>query len=114
MNDHLLSLMTFIPALTALVVLLMPGGSKDSNASRWIALAGSLAALAVSIVVFSRFVPLPATASGLGRGSEAMQMVERMPWIPTLGVGFVMGIDGISLFLVLLTTILTPIVIASS
>ena len=109
MNEHLLSLLIFTPLLAALAVMLVPG---DHRVSRGLALAGSLVPLALSLVVLARFqsVPVRPEIAAL----PLMQMVERAPWIGSLGIGYAVGIDGISLFLVLLTTVLTPIVIWSS
>jgi NADH-quinone oxidoreductase subunit M len=72
--------------------------------------AARVAALVVSLATFALSVPL---LTGFARVRE-MQFVESIPWIPDFGIAYRIGIDGISLFLVLLTTFLTPIVIVSS
>ena len=51
---------------------------------------------------------------GFDGSSGAMQFVERIPWMPAVGIAYIVGIDGISLFLVLLTTLLMPIAILAS
>src|SRR5690606_29641578 len=48
------------------------------------------------------------------KGTPSLQLVEMLPWVPDLGITYFLGIDGISLWLVLLTTFLTPIVILGS
>ncbi|MBI5059322.1 NADH-quinone oxidoreductase subunit M [candidate division KSB1 bacterium] len=98
----LLSLCIAIPAITALLMLLVPRSAEASV--RWIALGGSLAAFAVSLGVYANFVP----------GQAAYQLVERGPWISTIGAEWHLGVDGISLYLVLLTTLLSVLCIISS
>ena len=70
-------------------------------------------ALGVSLVTFA------AVAGAVGRlrrvgGGAAFQFVERHAWIPTFGIEYYLGIDGISLMLIVLTTFLTPIALLSS
>ncbi len=101
MSDHLLSILVFLPVVSALAVFVLGDGGPRT---RWIALGGSLATLAVSLAVLSRFDSL--------KGD--MQLVEKMAWIPSLNIRYALGIDGIALWLVILTTVLTPVVIASS
>jgi NADH-quinone oxidoreductase subunit M len=100
----MLTWVTFTPLLGILVILLLP---KDRhNPIRWVALIGSLATFAVSLLMLSRFD----TASGI------LQMVERRSWFQIAGVEieYFIGVDGLSLLLVLLTTFLTPISILST
>ena len=68
-------------------------------------------ALAVAVVTFVISLPL---YLGFDAGSADYQFEVFAPWMPTLGVGYHVGIDGISLWLVLLTTFLTPIALASA
>ncbi len=68
------------------------------------ALVTSLATFAVSAPLFTRF----------DASLSAYQFVEQKPWMPTLGVSYHLGVDGISLLLVLLTTFLMPLVLLSS
>jgi NADH-quinone oxidoreductase subunit M len=107
-ESNLLSFITFLPLLGALALYLIPGlsGKDDPHGdrSRIVALGASLVAMVLSFVAFSRF----------DRTSPAMQLVERHDWIPTFGISYHLGIDGISVFLVLLTTILVPIVVLAS
>src|SRR5688500_5809749 len=101
----LLTLSWALPLAGAILLLLVPNrdGSRD-GAIRWLALALSLAAFAVTLVIWMRFD----SASG------EFQMVERLAWIPAYGIDYCVGIDGISLFLVVLTGFLTPIALLSS
>jgi NADH-quinone oxidoreductase subunit M len=98
----ILTLVTFLPVAGAALLLFMRKAS--TGAIRNIALIVSLLTLLLSLPLFSKF-----DASNPG-----MQFEQSLPWIPSLGVQYHVGIDGISLFLVLLTTVLTPIAILSS
>ncbi|MFQ5603520.1 MAG: NADH-quinone oxidoreductase subunit M [bacterium] len=101
MSIPILTIITFLPLPGALIISLI----KKQNQS-----AIKITAFAITLLIFCLSVPLyfqfDATA--------AMQFTERVDWIPAWGVGYHLGIDGISLFMVLLTTFLTPIVILSS
>jgi len=98
----LLTAITFLPTLFALMLLLIP--STQPRLIRSAALFFSLLVFALSGFLLSQFNP--ATA--------ALQFVERIPWVPELGISYFLGIDGISIWLVLLTTFLTPIIVLGS
>lgn len=98
----LLTLCIAIPAVASLLVLLLPRTSP--NVIRWTALGASIAAFLVSLVVYANFKV----------GEGAFQMVEKMPWVPSIGAEWHLGVDGISLFLIVLTTLLTVLCIVSS
>ena len=98
----LLSLCIGLPVLTALALTLFPG--RRANLIRMTALVGTLAAFAASLAVYLNFIP----------GEPGYQMVERVPWIQSIGLEWHLGIDGISLFLVMLTTLLSVLCIISS
>ncbi len=103
--NFLLSLIVWLPLLGAIVVLFAPGLS-DHTAKR--------VALVWSLAVFVLSLPL---IPGLGvfDGARAeLQLVERVPWISAFGVDYFLAVDGISIWLVLLTTFLTPITILST
>lgn len=70
---------------------------------RVVAFTSSVFTFAVSLLVWARF----------DASRADYQMVESLPWIPSLGASFVLGVDGISLFLILLTTLLVPLAILS-
>jgi NADH-quinone oxidoreductase subunit M len=101
MTMPLLSLVTFLPLAGALALVFFP--RERARAARSFALAVSLLAFLVSLVLYFRF-------DGAG---GAFQFVEHRPWIG-YGIEYHLGIDGISLFLVLLTTFLTPVALLSS
>lgn len=92
----MLSVITFIPLIGALIVALAP-----KNAAKWIAFGASIAAFAVSVGLLLSFNP----------AAPGYQFVESVPWIPQLGIGYKMGVDGISVWLVLLTTLIFPVAI---
>ncbi len=98
---NLLSLLIILPLLGALALLLLPRASD--RAARGIALATTLVTFAVSVVLFASF-----------RATAEMQFVERVAWIPQLGISWYVGVDGLSILLVMLTTFLMIIAIGGS
>src|SRR5262244_2272455 len=101
----ILSLVTFLPLLGALFCLVVNGPKEavDRNC-RSAALLTSVVTFLISLLLWGRF---DATKAGF-------QFEEKLDWVPALNIGYHMGIDGISLFFVLLSTLLTPICILSS
>ena len=102
MTEHLLSIVTFLP-LAGVVALLLWRGASD-NAARAIALLTALATFIVSLAILGRFES----------GNPAFQLVERATWVKGLGLEYLVGIDGVSLWMVLLTTFLMPIAVLAS
>jgi NADH-quinone oxidoreductase subunit M len=101
----LISLVTFLPLLGAAFIIFLRGDEETvARNARW-------AALWTSLVVFvlSLFLWL-----GFDSTSADFQFVEQRPWLPQLGLNYHMGVDGISLWFVLLSTVLTPICILAS
>ena len=98
----LLSAVTFVPMLGGLALVFVPRRR-----------AGLLktAALLIALLVFALSLPL---YFGFDGDSADFQFEEQRVWMPTLGVSYHVGIDGISLLLVLLTTFLTPLALASA
>jgi NADH-quinone oxidoreductase subunit M len=101
--NKLLTLTTFLPLLGAIMVLAGGRGLKDP-AARWLALAVSLGTFVVSLVLLGRFDP----AEG------SFQMVEEANWVRSVGLTYTVGVDGVSIWMVLLTTFLFPIAILAS
>lgn len=95
----LLSALIFLPLLFVVLVALLP-----SSLSRQVTLLSTIVHFAFSLLLFKHFDP----------NTADLQLVERFPWIKELGVSYFLGIDGISFWLVLLTTFLTPVVVAAS
>lgn len=110
MQSFLLSLITWLPLLGALIVLLVP--MHDAAAKRF-AFGWSAAVFVVSLLLLPGVGPRLGL-TGYDPATPALQLVERVPWIRSLGVDYHLGIDGISVWLVLLTTFLTPVTILST
>src|SRR6188768_1284578 len=101
----MLTLSWALPLVGAIVLLFVGNADARRNGLiRWLALAFSLATFAVTLALWAGFNP--ATAD--------FQFVERVAWIPAFGIDYYLGIDGISLLLVVLTGFLTPIALLSS
>jgi NADH-quinone oxidoreductase subunit M len=99
-NLPLLSIIIFLPLAGALVLLLLPG----QRLQKWWALAISLVTFAISCLLFAWWID----------GEAGMQFTERLPWVPQFNIQYFLGVDGLSLFLVLLTTLITPLVLIFS
>jgi NADH-quinone oxidoreductase subunit M len=100
--NFLLSIITFLPVAGAIALLFV--SKQNTRAIRTTALLVSSLTFLVSIPLFLDFEP---TISG-------MQFEQFADWIPSLGISYHVGVDGISLLLILLTTLLTPLAILSS
>ncbi len=101
----ILSLVTFLPLAGALIILTVRGeDAVVARNARWTALWTSLITLALSLVLWVRF----------DGASADFQFVEQAAWLPEFGVGYHMGVDGISVLFVLLSTLLTPLCILAS
>ena len=102
----LLSLATFLPLVGAAFVLLTRGDNEEALArnTRYVALWTSFVVLVVVLLIWAAFDTTTAE----------FQFVERAPWIPAFGIEFHLGIDGISLFLIVLTAFLVPVCILCS
>ncbi|MFZ0287697.1 MAG: NADH-quinone oxidoreductase subunit M [Candidatus Sulfotelmatobacter sp.] len=106
MQSHILSIILFTPLVGALVLLFVPKENKD--AVRWIANLFSLGGFLVSLPLVPMF--------WAQRFEPGFKFIEGTPnnWIPSIGAGYVIGIDGISFLLIMLTTLLGWISILSS
>ena len=105
-NDWpLLSLVTFLPLVGAVFIMLTRGeDAVVARNARYVALWTSLITFVVSLLIWVNFDPTTAD----------FQMVEKHAWIPESNISYHMGVDGISVFFVLLSTFLTPICILAS
>jgi NADH-quinone oxidoreductase subunit M len=101
----ILSLVTFLP-LVGVAFLLLIRGDPDIVArnSRYVALWASLTTFVVSLLLWYHF----------DNSAAGFQYVERHPWMPSFGIDYHMGVDGISVFFVILSTFLTPICVLAS
>src|SRR6476620_7334840 len=100
MNWPLLSVVIWLPIAGAIVVLLLGSGAR--------AQLGKQLSLGVSILTFVLSIPL---YTRFDQTTAAMQFVEKLPWILRFKAYYALGVDGISMPLVLLTTFLTPLVV---
>ncbi len=101
-DAHLLSLILFVPALAAVVILFLPAG--ENKLFRWFAFGASLIPLALSLIVWFRF----------DANQPGFQFEEVYIWYQAIGSSLHLGVDGLSLTMVLLTTLLTPLAILAS
>lgn len=104
MNFDILTLITFFPLLGILVILFLKAEQK--NTIRWVAVTTSLITFVISLVALARF----------DASNPNLQLVTDVPWIQVAGwnISYHLGVDGLSILLVLLTTFLTPISILST
>lgn len=96
----LLSFVTLLPLAFALIICVLPQ-------EKWIrpaALAFALFEFAAGLKILAQF----------DKSSAALQLVDRLPWVSEAGISYFLGVDGLSLWLVMLTTLLTPIVVLAS
>lgn len=101
-NNYLLSLILFLPALVALVILVLPKGNL--KLTRWTALIGSLLPFALTLVLWFSF----------NSNIDGFQFEEQYTWYEAINSTLHLGVDGLSLTMVLLTTLLTPLAILAS
>ena len=101
-----LSIVTFTPLVGAILILLLVRGSPEDVArnARWSALWTSGITFFISLFIWVNF----------DTSTHAFQFVEKAPWMPAYKINYHMGVDGISMFFVLLSTLLTPICIGAS
>ncbi|PYR43522.1 MAG: NADH-quinone oxidoreductase subunit M, partial [Acidobacteria bacterium] len=101
----ILSSLVALPAIGAILLLFVRGDEERSApASRAIALVVSVLVFAETLLLWSRF----------NAASGEFQFVERHAWIPAFGIDYFVGVDGISLLLLVLTGFLTPLALLSS
>ena len=100
MNDWpLLSILVWLPIFGGIAVL--ASGEKRKNLTRWLALAVAVATFAFSLPLYSQF----------DVGTADMQFVELTSWIPTIDVNYHLGVDGLSMPLIILTTFITILIV---
>jgi NADH-quinone oxidoreductase subunit M len=100
LGEHTLTCLTFAPLLVAILALASP----TEAISRWVALVGSILVFLFSLAIYAAF----------DLSNAGMQFMVKKEWLPMIGVNFQLGLDGISLYLVLLTTFLLPIIVLAA
>ncbi len=106
-STHLLSLILFIPTAAALLLLFIPGGQK--KVIRWTALLAALLSLLLTLYAWANFGSAAAVSGEIG-----FKFQEQYGWYEAINSTFHIGLDGIALTMVLLTTLLMPLVILAS
>ena len=96
----LLSVAIWLPIVSGAILLAL-GRDEQANAVRWLALVAALASFLVTIPLIT----------GFDAGTAAMQFQESLPWITGFNVNYKLGVDGISVWFVLLTAFITVIVV---
>ena len=99
--DHILSWVIWLPILGGVLILVTSGGDQRAPLARMLSLVVSLATFAISIPLYTRF----------DKTTAAMQYQENYPWIEAFNINYHLGIDGISLLLIILTTFTTILVV---
>ncbi|MHA6264009.1 NADH-quinone oxidoreductase subunit M [Arenibacterium sp. CAU 1754] len=102
--DSLLSIVTFIPAVAALILAVFLRGEDEAaqRNAKWLALIATSATFLISLGIYSQFNP----------NDTGFQFVEEADWL--LGLKYKMGVDGISVLFVMLTTFIMPLTILAS
>src|SRR4051812_45051497 len=103
----MLSTIVFLPLAGGILVLLLGGRGDRADREplvRYVSLAVSLITFASTLWLWMRFNP----------STPEFQFVERHAWLPQFGISYHLGVDGISLFLVVLTAFLTPLALLTS
>jgi NADH-quinone oxidoreductase subunit M len=101
-NAPWLSVLWLLPLVGAVVIIVIPPGGRQF--AKWLGVVVSVAVLALSI----------ALAVAFKAGGPTYQFTESHPWIPAFGAGYTIGVDGIALMLVLVTTILVPFLLVAA
>ena len=98
----LLSVLVWLPIAAGVLVLLL--GDRRIQMARWIALLATIATLLIALPVVAHF----------DGGAAAFQFIEKLPWIARFGAFYHLGVDGISLPLIVLTAFMTiPVIVAA-
>ncbi len=97
-----LSILWLLPAAGTAVIMLLPPAQRAL--AKWVALLVSLAVLAVAVILVALF----------HTGGPRYQFLESHEWIPALGTGYRLGLDGIALVLVVLTAVLVPLLLVAA
>lgn len=99
----ILSIVTFLPLLGAALIMMLPQTPAGVRNIRWTALWTSLITFVISLFILVYFDPK----------NPGFQLIERSEWIPGTGIIYQKGVDGISIWFVLVSTLLTPICVIS-
>lgn len=104
LSSYILSLVIWVPIVGGFIVLATKGDDSKAEAARWIGLIFALMTFAICIPLYI----------GFDASLSTMQYVEHVSWIPILNVNYALGIDGISLLFIILTSFTTIVVVLSA
>jgi NADH-quinone oxidoreductase subunit M len=102
-DSHILSISIWLPILAGILVL-FTGDDKNARLARWLALAGSIAGFLVTLPLYTRF----------NFSDGGFQFQEGFRWIPSFNINYHLGVDGIAVPLILLTSFTTFIVVVAA
>src|SRR5712692_2535484 len=100
--SHALTLITFVPIVGMVLILALPNASKE--AFKWIAAAATVPQLAIALYLYAHF----------DTTTSAVQFAEKTVWMPSYNINYFMGVDGISISMVLLTALIMFISVFAS
>ena len=105
-----LSLVIFLPLVGAIIIAVGAFISKGLDASiiKWVALVVALATFLASLWLYTQF------KDEFDESTHGMQLIQKKDWVKELGISYHVGVDGISLWLVLLTTFMTPLCVLAA
>ena len=106
--QHFLSILVWLPILGGIMLLVL-GDDGDARSSR-----ASMMRVGALLTTLVTFVLSTALFTSFDNAETGMQFVERTPWIQALNAYYYLGVDGISVPLILLTTFMTPLVVITS
>ncbi|MCO5182878.1 MAG: NADH-quinone oxidoreductase subunit M [Anaerolineae bacterium] len=104
--NGILTVLTFFPAVGIVLLLLFNrgGGESAERNIRWIALVTTIFTFVISLIVMITF----------DKNRAGLQMIDRAQWIPQLGISYFLGIDGISIWMIFLTTFIMMLAVGAS
>src|SRR5687768_8094004 len=100
LNNWLLTILIFLPTVGAVLTLIV----KGRDAVRWTALATTIATFILSLVLFATFKWGDGNGYDWAKSGGVVQMEQRATWIPAFNIEYLVGIDGLSFPLVILST----------
>src|SRR5581483_1780097 len=107
-NSWLLTAMIFFPLIGGLIILAMPSGKE--NLVRWIALATAAVPVGLAGFLYLHYD----RAFGMAQGNYGLQFIHHTVWIPSFNVEYFVGVDGISITMVILTALVSLVAVGAS
>ena len=107
-NSWLLTAMIFLPLLGALLIMLLPAGAQ--NLYKWVALLTAAVPVVLSVLLYLGYD----RHFGVAQGNSGLQFVHRFVWIPWFNVEYYVGVDGISVSMMILTALVSLVAVGAS